>query len=456
MIDTNHKSDRQRRTEKLAELFITRGRKPIVLEFAGVPKAGKTSTLSQVQTFLRRCGFRVEVVVERASICPIRDKKHFNFNVWTAVTTLSQILEKTQSPPRPDDPDILILDRGLFDSITWLTLMERLSRVRTAELDVINKFLRIDDWRRRITAVIVMTASPEDALMREHGHLPVYNRPTGSIMNKDVLGQMLRTIRTTTNELSRDFRIETIDTSSKALRDKPKETTEQVTDLVLNIIEEQLREDIFCLPAKSLKDLFSESSCLVGTDARKVWDLFAKEGHFVPREEAETRNDLIQALPVVVVRTKSGSVLRLRRKEAHEDNPLDEKIVIWAGGHVRSEDHDNGKVILMAAMRELQEELRLSVEPDELNALGAVYIERGERSSKHIALVYGWQAETDDVAIVLCKTEFFERKGNSFSGTFITLDQLVKDVTDKEITEPWSVEIARNLLAPDMFPPRLF
>jgi putative protein kinase ArgK-like GTPase of G3E family len=74
MIDTNHKSDRQRRTEKLAELFITRGRKPIVLEFAGVPKAGKTSTLSQVQTFLRRCGFRVEVVVERASICPIRDK----------------------------------------------------------------------------------------------------------------------------------------------------------------------------------------------------------------------------------------------------------------------------------------------------------------------------------------------------------------------------------------------
>jgi len=195
---------------------------------------------------------------------------------------------------------------------------------------------------------------------------------------------------------------------------------------------------------------------LVGTDARKVWDLFAKEGHFVPREEAETRNDLIQALPVVVVRTKGGSVLRLRRKEAQADNPLDEKIVIWAGGHVRSEDHDNGKVILMAAMRELQEELRLSVEPDELNALGAVYIERGERSSKHIALVYGWQAETDDVAIVLCKTEFFERRGNSLSGTFITLDQLVKDVTDKEITEPWSVEIARNLLAPDMFPPRLF
>ena len=65
-----------------------------------------------------------------------------------------QVLEKTQSPPRLDDPDVLILDRGLFDSICWLTMMERLSRIRTEDLDVINKFLLIDDWKKRITAVM--------------------------------------------------------------------------------------------------------------------------------------------------------------------------------------------------------------------------------------------------------------------------------------------------------------
>ncbi|MDI6794689.1 MAG: hypothetical protein QME81_17790, partial [bacterium] len=79
-----------------------------MIEFAGVPKAGKTTTLNQLYAFLKRCGFRVEVVVERASVCPIRDKKHANFNVWTACTTLSQILEKTQNPPRENDPHILI------------------------------------------------------------------------------------------------------------------------------------------------------------------------------------------------------------------------------------------------------------------------------------------------------------------------------------------------------------
>ena len=63
--------------------FDQRARKPIVVEFAGVPKAGKTSTIGQVVAFFKRCGFRVEVVVERASVCPIRDKKHSDFNVWT-------------------------------------------------------------------------------------------------------------------------------------------------------------------------------------------------------------------------------------------------------------------------------------------------------------------------------------------------------------------------------------
>ena len=452
----NDKSKRQIRAETLAERFKTRGRKPIVLEFAGVPKAGKTTTLSQVQTFLKRCGFRVEVVVERASICPIRDKKHFNFNVWTASTTLSQILEKTQSPPRPDDPDILILDRGLFDSITWLTLMERLSRVRGVDLEILDRFLRVDDWRKRITAVIVMTASPEDSLAREQGYLPVVESQFGSIMNPEVLKQMLKTTQAMTKKLSRDFRIHTVDTSSKTLRGRPKETAEHVADLVLGVIEEQLREDVFCLPTKSLTSLFEATSCVQGTAALQVWNSFAKEGIFLPRDEAEERSDFVQALPVVVVRTNSGDVLRLKRKEASEANPLDSKIVIWAGGHVRSEDGDNGKAILIAALRELQEELRLSVEADELKAIGCVYVQNGERTSKHVALVYEWRANTDDVTVVLSSTEFFERRGTSLSGSFVTVDELANDVLDRKIDEPWTVEIVRNLLAAANFPARLF
>ena len=451
------KSKRQLRAEQLAERFKVIGRKPVVLEFAGVPKAGKTTTLGQLQAFLKRCGFRVETVVERASVCPIRDKKHANFNVWTACTTLAQVLEKTQTPPRPDDPDILILDRGIFDSLCWLTMMERLSRLRQDDLVVMERFLRLDDWRKRISAVFVMTASPEDSLEREKGYLPAQGAG-GSIMNMEVLQKMLATTREMAIRLENEFRIHVIDTSSSELRQNPQRTAETVADLILGVIEEQLREEILFVSRKDLSAVFAGTICLKNAKARAVIDCFARHGQFRSRDKVEGDATLVQALPVVIVRNKTGDVLRLRRKEASDSNPLHEKLVIWAGGHVRIEDGSNGEAVLRCAIRELQEELRLSVEADELKLLGSVYVPTGERTSKHVAVVYEWRADSDDVTVALSNAEFFERRGNSLSGRFVSLDTLVNDVLNSKIEEVWSQEIIREFLAPDasVFPPRLF
>jgi predicted NUDIX family phosphoesterase/predicted ATPase len=448
------KTELQIRAECAAERF--RGaRKPVVFEFAGVPKAGKTSTLNALQAFLKRCGFRVEIVVERASVCPIRDKTHSNFNVWTACTTLAQILEKTQNPPRFDDPDILILDRGLFDSLCWLGLMEHLERIRPEERRMIESFLRMGDWRKRISAVFVMTASPKDAMQREKGLLPVEHKG-GSIMNEKVLAQMLSATQEMAKSLKNEFRIFEISTSPEK-KDGARRTAETIANLALNVIEEHLREDILFLPREEVIRLFAGEKCLNYSKAASLVELFAKSGNFKPREEVEADKASIQALPVVVVRNKGGDVLRLRRKERSNKNPLNEKIVIWAGGHVRKEDEANGASMLQCALREIQEELRLSLEPHELNLRGAVYSELGgEGTQKHVAIVYEWKAETDDVAIVLSTAEFFERGGTALSGTFVPLENLVQDVDAGKITEEWSVEIVRELLAKDFkFSPRL-
>jgi len=428
-----------------------------VLEFAGVPKAGKTTTLNALQAFLRRCGFRVEVVVERASVCPIRDKKHANFNVWTACTTLAQILEKTQNPPRADDPHILILDRGLFDSICWLTLMERLERIRPEDRRTIEKFLKTDDWRKRISAVFVMTVSPLDAMSREKGLLPV-EQTKGSIMNAEVLEQMVKITKEAAVRMKSEFRIFPIDTTSDHSKDGAKKTAEAVADAALNVIEEHLREDILSLPKTAIVDAFGGKKCLSVSEAHALVEQFAKSGAFDPREQIEADGTRVQALPVVVVRNKSGDVLRLRRKERQEENPLNEKVVIWAGGHVRKEDQTNGDPTLQCALREVQEELRLCLDAPELILRGAVYSGLGDRISKHVAIVYEWKAETEDVAVVLSSAEFFERRGTSLSGSFVSLEELAHDVDDGKISEEWSVEIVREFLAKGQFDfsPRLF
>ncbi len=441
------KSQLQVRAETAAQIFHS-ARKPIVLEFAGVPKAGKTSTLNALQSFLKRCGFRVEIVAEKAAVCPIRDKHHFNFNVWTACTTLAQILEKTQNPPGPSDPDILILDRGLFDAVCWLQLMERLERIRPGERGILEKFLMVDDWRRRISAVFVMTAKPSDAMAREKGLLPVKgSKGRGSIMNEPVLEQMLQTTTETAIRLKNDFRIYHINTSEIQHKEPQRRVAEIVAGYTLDVIEDHLREEILCLPKKSLFKSREIPRFFSEKEASDIAKKFATEGKFGVREEVEQNADLIQALPVVIIRKKNGDVLRLKRRERDSNNPLNEKTVIWAGGHARKEDKANGNTLIHCALRELQEELRLSLEAHELKLRGAIYSDENPSSAKHIAIVYEWRAETDDVAVALSSAEFFERRGTSLSGTFVPVSELAEDVEQEKITEQWTVEIVREIVA---------
>jgi predicted NUDIX family phosphoesterase len=414
-----------------------------VIEFAGVPKAGKTTTLNAVHGFLKRCGFRVEVVVERASVCPIRDKKHFNFNVWTAATSLAQILEKTQEPPSQSDPEILILDRGLFDSLSWLSMMEKMGRLRKEERKAIEDFLLIADWRKRIAGVIVMTASPEDSMERERGLLPV--EASGSIMNEEVIRQMLANTNQCSERFRNRFSIFHVDTS-RGSGATTSTTAHQVADVVLGIIENELDEEILSLDRARCIEFFKGGSVIASESAAMLAARFSSEGSFKDRDQVESDASRVQALPVVVIRNKTGHILQLKRREKDAKNSLHEKIVIWAGGHVRKEDAANGKTLVQCASRELQEELRLRVEHEELSLVGAVYDDAPGNVSKHVALVYEWRATSDDVNVVLNSTEFFERRGSSQSGKFIGLADLLKCVDENQVVESWSVKIAQELL----------
>ena len=450
------KTPLQQRAESLAQEFKKRGRKPVVIEFAGSPKAGKTSTLATVQTILKRCGFKVEVVIERASVCPIRDKKHANSNIWTACTTLSKILEKTQHQhrmePDADAPEILILDRGLFDAIVWLVMMEHLAKIQKRELEVVERFLLMPDWRKRIFGVVVMTSSPTDSMEREKGALPVEG-VEGSIMNEPWLKKFRETILSECRRLEREFRIFHLDTSKKEFRGHHAATAEKVAGIMLDIISEQLEENILCAPRSDLMALFSGNECVTGKAALNVADYFVKRGTYIARQQAEDLKDQLQALPIVIVRANNGRVLLMKRREKSPDNPLHERLVVWAGGHVRKEDATNGNSLIQGALREVHEELRLSLDSESLELVGAIYRDLGGSTSKHVALVYQWNASTDDVDIVLSGTEFFERRGTSLSGQFVRIEDLLEIMAkDPNKLEPWSELIVRHILAAGSVP----
>jgi predicted NUDIX family phosphoesterase len=394
----------QQRAESLSLAFRQSKRPALVVEFAGVPKAGKTSTLGQVYSFLRRCGFRCEIVVERASVCPIRDKKHFNFNIWTACTSLAQLLEKTQNPPHEDDPDILFLDRGIFDSICWMTMLERLGRIRPVERKETTDFLLGSDWVRRVSGVIAMSASPSDAMTREQGYLSVQGRE-GSIMNTPVLSQMGEVLRETMDALKNSFRIFHVDTSSDDFSHKPKETCEAVAARILDWVEESVEEQILSVEKAEFPNL-GDKFVTSAAEAAEMIARFEEKGIFAPRRNVEADLTRIQPLPVVVVRNNS-------------------KGAISAG-----------------AIRELEEELRLFATSDQLHLLGAIYLNLEPTSKKHVAFVYEWRAQMDVVEVALCNSEFVEKGGTSLQGAFMPPEQIAAESN----LEAWSAEILSSLL----------
>lgn len=315
-----HMDELIRRARDASQRFDNHARKPIVVEFAGCPKAGKTSTIGQIAAFFKRTGFKVEVVIER-------------------------------------------------------------------------------------------------------------------VTNEE-----------TAQSFAKQFRTLTIDTSAKPFRGNPRKTCETIADNILVWIEEHIAEDILFLPSDIVQAHFLATTAISNSNAEDLVKSFTTQGQFKPRNEVELNTQSVQALPVAIVRNQCGEVLRLRRKERDSKNPLHEKIVLWAGGHVRKEDAFNGDPLKQALIRELHEELRLDVDKNDLVLLGCVYTPSTEKSAQHLAVVYEWRAQTNDVAVSLSAAEFYERRGTSLSGTFVSIADLQQAVKSKEITESWSIEIVQKLL----------
>lgn len=170
---------------------IHRQRRPIVIEFCGSPKAGKTSSINSLNIFLKRNGFKTSVLTERASVCPISDKQSPVFNTWTCSATINEInenIDKANASPNPENNlDIIICDRGIFDALCWFRWLKNRNKMNQYEYSVLTQFALLNRWQRNIDLVYVYVTTPEESIKREYANLLTEKR--GSIMKEDILSQ---------------------------------------------------------------------------------------------------------------------------------------------------------------------------------------------------------------------------------------------------------------------------
>ena len=204
---------------------------PSVIEFSGSPKAGKTTTIDIVNHFYRRLGFRVWAPTEGASKrTPYNLKRDLvAFNSWSLNYAISEILLAYHNI---DDPDLIILDRGPFDSLAWMAVLRQQDKISKDEYDTIRKYATLGKWADMVAKIFIFVCTPEISLKRENESK--LTAAPGIAMNEKMLGQVLEQYKALANELD-EYPIQKIDTSEETT---PKGTAYMVASEVLKTLDD--------------------------------------------------------------------------------------------------------------------------------------------------------------------------------------------------------------------------
>lgn len=423
------------RLEELAEALLAekrsyRSRRPIVIEFCGTPKAGKSSCISSLVIFLKRNGFKVRVLTERASVCPINNKFDPNFNVWTACSALAELVHVLSNDSKKYD--VVILDRGVFDAVCWFHWQENHSYLDERHYEVFREFFFAERWASKIDIVYILKADAKTALGREYSNL--LTRKSGSVMNRRVISSYNTAVDECERLYSDRFReVRSIRTDDILQNDVSFKVTNDILIALGDLISEKIGfidrvlvdDDVEVFPISELPNNVSMIS-------------------YGRRAEIEADRSVIQPIPAAVIASRDLSrvlVVRKFNKATKRGSPERSRDLFYFGGHVRLEDslgHGTPAEVFRATLsRELKEELGVDLVPDMSSAICIVDQSRGSEK-KHFGVV------------VLCKVDFEEIQ---FSGDDVEFrESSLRVVRQDEMAnlglrpERWSQVIIQQIL----------
>ncbi|MEE9296114.1 MAG: hypothetical protein V3W34_14305 [Phycisphaerae bacterium] len=205
---------------------------PVVVEFAGSPKAGKTTTIDIVEHFFRRMGFKVWAPTEGAAKrTPYQLRRDLvAFNTWTLNYAISEILVAYHNV---DQHDLIILDRGPFDSLAWMRLLKGREEhnLSEEELEVFERFACHPRWSKLIARLYLFTCDPQVSLKRETESKLTLR--SGTAMNETLLSDLLKQYK----QLEKEFRQDLLKSIPTSEDTTPKATSFGIAEDLLGIFD---------------------------------------------------------------------------------------------------------------------------------------------------------------------------------------------------------------------------
>jgi len=424
--------------DRLAHLksALSFAHRAFVIEFAGTPKSGKSTSVEAIRHFFSRNGFRVHVLAERAAVCPIPMKGHLFFNTWCACSMLAELLANVEA-----DADIIIVDRGIFDSLVWLTLQLQRGEITTEEAHIIDNFLLLDRWRKLTDLVAVMNVSAKEALARENAQR--ITTKTGTIMNEQVLGVLSESVHSAYEKYNGKFGgIILHDTSGN----KVQESNIALAGKILDSLEPFLDPEILVVPRKFVEGLpMDHGGNFSGAAVAAAIECITRHGRFVRRSAAEVDDGLVQIIPAGIL-AYMDKVFVFQRKETDSKYRLYGKTTVLEATHTVKDGQLNGVELLENALFTRVARSLFLGRHFPMKLIGYCWDREDVNSRRHFAMVFQVEIDSENTADDLKKKEFRRWRGPSRAGEFLSWSEL-KEKSDELNLEPWSLAILHSKLS---------
>jgi len=425
--------------KEILELKRTLGlRRPLVIEFCGTPKAGKTTTITALNIFLKRNDFKTSVIGEMAGICPVFNKTDFFFNSWTLFNSMSELIKHLALGE--NKTDILIIDRAIFDALCWFKWLStnppKNPYINSSQYQTFQDFLiGTDIWTKHLDLVYIFKTTPTEAMKREFSEL--LTNKSGSIMNARVLESYNESINEIKKVYEAKFRkIEEYNTTNT----EPNFVSFDVTNKILNYLRELLTEKI---------GYFLDTFAPYLTHGINDFSIINSRVMFFSERHQIEQSNYIQPIAIAVITdTRRQSVLVLKKSEhkAGKESPEHNRYLLYLGGHIRQEDKstiidDNLAIIKRALQREIKEEINETVTiSDDTPFL--IYTPISEKSKKHLAICFVIELDLENKKFNPTREEFIHKSPTSKSGTIMKVSD-IHSISDE--LEPWSLTIMNHV-----------
>ena len=413
---------------EVAAILRRQARRPFVLEITGTPKAGKTTLISMVEGFLKTCGWKVHVMKERASECPLPMKGHFFFNTWTTGTMLAGLLDAVDR-----DYDLVILDRGLFDALIWLQMQQEVGQASPEEFSIFTDFVNLPRWRLLEDSVALVNTAPERAMHRENEKRIIQR--SGSVMNAKFLARFNDTVDALSRATSFPVKVFANDEEAK-----------EGSLLLLRHIVDEARA--WC--DREIAVITKEQAQTFVPDETRTWDENAWSTlpslvQYRLRSQVEGDDGFVQLL-ACGAQTAEGRVFLTTRRQSRNETRQKRagSALIWRGCHLEKAPGGFSLAeIERQLVKRLTEELHLSKLEVAPQPKGFVWCP-DEDDRRHLGIVFEVPIE-QAVANSLAEKEFRTNgHGHHMTSSFIEPTKLQEDPTSFSKLESWSKLMLRE------------